>query len=254
MEYTIGKYKFDDPDEYQKALKEAALIKSIRSKYDLADIGMVKKFLILIKQGKLSFHTSIGKDFVSELKDIYIGLSLKASAPAGGSDVAAKDPGLPAAVPAKSSQVPASVLVKSSGLPAAARSKRSELPDAPPDSAVFFYCYVPIIVIAVILLIAFAASYRYINIQYRNFCFIAIAAGLYLLSEIVMIFAGAGFKRYEKEIKRDHLMARIRIPGKLFVALVLAMIALVIVMFVKPFLTETPSAEEKISFRNEVIR
>ena len=26
MEYTIGKYKFDDEGEYQKALKEAALL------------------------------------------------------------------------------------------------------------------------------------------------------------------------------------------------------------------------------------
>ncbi len=261
MDYAIGKYKFDNQDEYKKALKEAEVIKLLRSRYDLKDIGTLKKILILVKQGKLSFTTEIGKDFLSELKDVYIDLSLisvptdrskeSAAAPVTHSTVSTRGPAV---------SMPVNVQATSGRYNTDKTTSKQKSTQKIPEVAVFFYCYVPLIVIIVIILFSlvtmfqYVAIVEYVNPQFRNFIFVAMVIGLYLIGEPMMTILGIRYKKHEQEIKKKYLAARIRIPKKWFTLLVIAMIAIVIALIVRPFLRPTPSAQEKISFRNEVVR
>ncbi len=65
----IGKYEFDNEEEYYKARQEAALVESIKSKYDLNDplvVGVVlEKFIPESIVGR-EFIDAIGKDNKNE--------------------------------------------------------------------------------------------------------------------------------------------------------------------------------------------
>ena len=158
------------------------------------------------------------------------------------------------AVPAKSSGVSAPAPVVHGSYDGGRTTIPKGAPRDRSKGAVFFYYFVPLIVFGVILLVSFVSSIPFINTQLKNFMFIATLVTLYLIAELVMTIVGLRYKKYKKEIREDHLAARICIPKKLFIFLILAMVALAVFMFVKPFLTASPSAEEKVSFRNEVIR
>ena len=70
MQYTIGKYTFDNETEYNNGKNDVAIIKALREKCDLKNENTVKKILLYTEQGKIVFKSQIGKDFIAQLKNV----------------------------------------------------------------------------------------------------------------------------------------------------------------------------------------
>ncbi|MCR4791183.1 MAG: hypothetical protein K5871_00375 [Lachnospiraceae bacterium] len=251
MKYTIGKYEFDDEKEYEKALKEVDLIKSLERKYDLKDEKICRKLVELGRQGKLPFYTPVGKDFLKLLETRLASFEKAAKS-------SAAKPSVAKASKSASEKSPKTSAVKGSDESRAEDKTGDSTKEQKPDRrTAFIYCYLPWIALALIVPSVFAYSRMYLNIQLQNLVFVLGVIILYaLFDRVSMLFIGGFIKRKQivSELKKNYLPASICIPKKIMALLVAAFIIAVIYTFAKPFFSPSATNDQKIEFREEMIR
>lgn len=70
--YSIGKFQFDSYDKYKEALDDVEKIKYISQKMDINERGVAERLYTLIREGKISFKSAIGEDYLFYLSDMMI--------------------------------------------------------------------------------------------------------------------------------------------------------------------------------------
>lgn len=68
--YSIGKFRFESYREYKDALDDVEKIRYISEKTDINEPGMAQQLYSLVRQGKITFKSVIGTDYMLYLSDI----------------------------------------------------------------------------------------------------------------------------------------------------------------------------------------
>lgn len=68
--YSIGKFRFDSYREYREALDDVEKIRYISENTDINEPGMAQRLYNLVRQGKITFKSVIGTDYMLYLSDI----------------------------------------------------------------------------------------------------------------------------------------------------------------------------------------
>lgn len=68
--YSIGKFRFKSYREYKDALDDVEKIRYISEKTDINEPGMAQQLYSLVRQGKITFKSVIGTDYMLYLSDI----------------------------------------------------------------------------------------------------------------------------------------------------------------------------------------
>lgn len=70
--YCIGKFQFDSKEKYQEALDDIEKIKYITKKMDINEPGVAQRLYTLVREGKISFRSVIGDDYLLYLSDMVV--------------------------------------------------------------------------------------------------------------------------------------------------------------------------------------
>lgn len=70
--YCIGKFRFDSYPEYRKGLEDIEKIRYISEKTDINEPGMAKNLYTLMREGKITFQSVIGQDYMLYLSDLMV--------------------------------------------------------------------------------------------------------------------------------------------------------------------------------------
>ncbi len=70
--YSIGKFRFESYHEYREALDDVEKIRYISEKTDINEPGVAQRLYTLVRQGKITFKSVIGTDYMLYLSDIMI--------------------------------------------------------------------------------------------------------------------------------------------------------------------------------------
>lgn len=68
--YCIGKFQFDSYDKYQEALDDIEKIRYMSKKMDINEPGVAQRLYSLIREGKITFKSVIGDDYLLYLSDM----------------------------------------------------------------------------------------------------------------------------------------------------------------------------------------
>lgn len=68
--YCIGKFQFDSYEKYQEALDDIEKIRSISKKMDINESGVAQRLYTLVREGKITFRSVIGDDYLLYLSDM----------------------------------------------------------------------------------------------------------------------------------------------------------------------------------------
>ena len=68
--YCIGKFQFDSYEKYQEALDDIEKIRSISKKMDINETGVAQRLYSLVREGKITFRSVIGDDYLLYLSDM----------------------------------------------------------------------------------------------------------------------------------------------------------------------------------------
>lgn len=68
--YSIGKFRFNTYQEYREALDDVEKIRYISENTDINEPGMAQRLYTLVRQGKISFKSVIGTDYMLYLSEI----------------------------------------------------------------------------------------------------------------------------------------------------------------------------------------
>lgn len=69
--FVLGKYRFNNEEEYIEAKKELQLIEKIRKDFDFTSFNEVDRLYHKISSGEIILRTQIGRDFDDEIYDIH---------------------------------------------------------------------------------------------------------------------------------------------------------------------------------------
>lgn len=68
--YCIGKFQFDSYEKYREALDDIDKIRYISKKMDINEPGVAQRLYTLIREGKITFKSVIGDDYLLYLSDM----------------------------------------------------------------------------------------------------------------------------------------------------------------------------------------
>ena len=68
--YCIGKFQFDSYEKYQEALDDIEKIRNISKKMDINETGVAQRLYSLVREGKITFRSVIGDDYLLYLSDM----------------------------------------------------------------------------------------------------------------------------------------------------------------------------------------
>lgn len=68
--YCIGKFQFDSYEKYQEALDDIEKIRYMSKKMDINEPGVAQRLYSLIREGKITFKSVIGDDYLLYLSDM----------------------------------------------------------------------------------------------------------------------------------------------------------------------------------------